>query len=39
MATNKQASIHYKVLDMCLANTHRKYTFADLLEAYNGKAC
>src|SRR5690606_36096353 len=35
MATNKQAAIRYKVLDMCLANTHRKYTFDDLLEACN----
>lgn len=35
MATNKQAAIRYKILDICLANTHRKYTFDDLLQACN----
>jgi|SRR5690606_12082613 len=37
MATNKQASIRYNVLDICLSNRYRKYTFNDLLNACNAK--
>src|SRR5690606_34757832 len=35
MATNKHAAIRYKVLDICLSNRARKFTFEDLLNACN----
>jgi len=35
MATNKHAAIRYKVLDICLSNRARKFTFEDLLHACN----
>lgn len=37
MATNKQASIRYNILDICLSNRFRRYTFNDLLKACNTK--
>ncbi len=35
MATNKHAQIRYNVLDNCLSNFQRRYTYADLLEEVN----
>lgn len=35
MATNKNAAIRYRIIDSCLSNSHRRYTFNDLLDAIN----
>lgn len=35
MASNKHASIRYRVLDKCLGNPHKKYFIDDLVEACN----
>lgn len=35
MSTNKHASIRYRILDNCLSNTQRRYTFGDLLDCIN----
>lgn len=35
MASNKHASIRYRVLDKCLGNPHKKYFLDDLIEACN----
>lgn len=35
MATNKQAAIRYRILDACLSNRAKRYTFDDLMERCN----
>ncbi|WP_293743109.1 WYL domain-containing protein [uncultured Pedobacter sp.] len=35
MASNKHASIRYRILDKCLGNPHKKYFINDLVEACN----
>tara|TARA_R110000868_G_scaffold106365_5_gene291778 strand:- start:3680 stop:4675 length:996 start_codon:yes stop_codon:yes gene_type:complete len=35
MATNKHAQIRYNILDNCLSNFQRRFTYADLLEEVN----
>lgn len=37
MATNRHAQIRYNILDQCLSNYHRLYTYDDLLEEINTK--
>src|SRR5690606_19121951 len=35
MSTNKQAAIRYRILDACLSNTAKRFTFEDLRERCN----
>jgi hypothetical protein len=37
MATNKNASYRYRVIDNCLKNTARKWTLDDLIETISEK--
>lgn len=37
MSTNKHAGIRYRILDSCLSNSQRRYTFKDLLDCINGE--
>lgn len=37
MSSNKYASIRYRIIDNCLSNTYRRYSFEDLLVAINNE--
>ena len=37
MPINKNAQLRYQILDRCLSNFNRKYTFDDLMEEVNDK--